>query len=54
VIKRQLVSTFDSYFNTHKGDDGNFDKLKNKTVFVDEYSMVPNKWINLLYKAYIA
>lgn len=50
--KKDLVSTFDSYFNSFKGDESNLNKIKNYIIFIDEYSMVPNKWITLLYKAY--
>jgi hypothetical protein len=52
--KADCVSTFDSHLNTYKGGDSNTDKLKNKTIFVDEYSMVPNKWMTLLYRAFVS
>ena len=42
-----FVRTFDSYFS-----DRNYDKLKGKVVFIDEYSMVPNKWKNVIYDGF--
>ena len=41
--------TFESYFydNTRGIDD-----LKDKIVFVDEYSMTPNRYITLLYQSF--
>ena len=45
----KLCHTFESYFydNTRGIDD-----LKDKIVFVDEYSMTPNRYITLLYQAF--
>ena len=46
--------TFDSYFCEWGGcsTETNLKDLKVKTVFIDEFSMVPNKWITLIYKAF--
>ena len=46
--------TFDSYFCEWNGfsSETNLKDLKDKTVFIDEFSMVPNKWITLIYKAF--
>ena len=43
--------TFDSYFCEWHGRD--IKSLENKTVFIEEFSMVPNKWMTLIYKAFI-
>ena len=47
--------TFDSYFCEWGGasTETNLKDLKVKTVFIDEFSMVPNKWITLIYKAFV-
>ena len=42
-----FVQIFDSYFS-----DRNYGKLKGKDVFIDEYSMVPNKWKNVIYDGF--
>ena len=42
--------TFDSYFCEWKGRDIN--SLEGKTIFIEEFSMVPNKWMTMIYKAY--
>ena len=45
--------TFDSYFCEWSGStETNLKDLKVKTVFIDEFSMVPNKWITMIYKAF--
>ena len=44
----QTCKTFDSHFC-----EWNDNNIKNKTVFVDEFSMVPNKFITTLYKLII-
>ncbi|XP_068677184.1 uncharacterized protein [Montipora foliosa] len=46
--------TFDSYFCEWGGcsTETNLKDLKDKTVFIDEFSMVPNKWITMIYKAF--
>ena len=44
--------TFDSFFSS-VGKLGSVDKLKNRRVLVDEFSMVPNKWMTILYLAYV-
>ena len=46
----KICHTFDSYFCEWNED--NFKELRKKTVFVEEYSMVPNKWMTLIYKAF--
>ena len=40
--------TFDSYFYTHE-----ISSLENKIIFIEEFSMVPNKWMTMIYKAFI-
>ena len=45
----KLCHTFESYFfDRTRG----IDDLKDKIVFVDEYSMTPNRYISLLYQAF--
>ena len=45
----KICHTFESYFfDSTRG----IDDLKDKIVFVDEYSMTPNRHITLLYKAF--
>ena len=46
----KLCHTFDSYFCEWKGRDIN--SLKDKTIFIEEFSMVPNKWMTKIYEAY--
>ena len=40
--------TLDSFFS-----DWSYDKLKGNDLFVDEYSMAPNKWMNVIYDGYL-
>ena len=42
--------TFDLFFCDHHGRD--ITGLEGKTIFVDEYSMTPNKWMTKLYQAF--
>ena len=42
--------TFDLFFCDHHGRD--ITALEGKTIFVDEYSMTPNKWMTKLYQAF--
>ena len=42
--------TFDLFFCDHHGRD--ISSLQGKTIFVDEYSMTPNKWMTKLYEAF--
>lgn len=44
----KVCHTFDSYFCEWNGKD--IEDLKNKTIFIEEFSMVPNKWMTLIYK----
>jgi superfamily I DNA and RNA helicase len=45
-----ICFTFDSYFCEWKGR--NIDSLEDKTIFLEEYSMIPNKWITKIYEAF--
>ena len=45
-----VCRTFDCFF--YEKNVRRVELLRNKEVFVAEYSMVPNKWISLLYEAY--
>ena len=51
----KICHTFDSYFCEFSciNVETNIKSLKNKTIFIEEFSMVPNKWITLIYKAYL-
>ena len=51
---KNKVHTFDSYFDKHISDAENLKLLTNKDIFIDEFSMVPNKWITLIYHSYMA
>ena len=46
----KICYTFDSYFCEWK--DENINNLKNKTFFIEEFSMAPNKWITQVYKIF--
>ena len=46
----KICFTFDSYFC--KWDEWNLDSLKDKTLFLEEFSMIPNKWMTKLYRAF--
>ena len=46
----KICHTFDSYFCERNGRDIN--SFKDKTIFIEEFSMVPNKWMTLIYKAF--
>ena len=49
----KICHTFDSYFCEWNGcHETNLKSLEDKTIFIDEFSMVPNKWITLIYKAF--
>ena len=40
---RNTCYTFDSFFCEHYGR--NISSLEDKTIFIEEFSMVPNKWM---------
>ena len=42
--------TFDRYFCDHYGRD--ITNLKDKTIFIEEYSLTPNKWMTKMYHAF--
>ena len=46
-----ICYTFDSYFC--EWNNGNINNLKDKTIFIEEFSMVPNKWMTKIYQAYL-
>ncbi|XP_068692731.1 uncharacterized protein [Montipora foliosa] len=50
-----ICHTFDSYFCEWNGlsSGTNLKSLEDKTIFIEEFSMVPNKWITLIYKAFV-
>lgn len=50
-LNNNICYTFDSYFCEYTGDT--IKNLKNKTIFIDEFSMVPNKWITKIYESYL-
>ena len=49
----KICHTFDSYFCEWSDHDGNYHNLSGKTIFTEEFSMVPNKWITKIYHEYI-
>ena len=46
------IRAFDSYFSKEQGSKKHCEMLNGKRVFVDEFSMAPNKWMTLLYVAF--
>lgn len=42
--------TFDLFFCDYHGRD--ISSLENKTIFIDEYSMTPNKWMTKVYEPF--
>ena len=50
----KICHTFDSYFCELNGTNEytNIESLKNKTIFIEEFSMTPNKKMTLIYKAF--
>ena len=50
VDTNKICHTFDSYFCEWNGR--NIDSLKDKTIFIEEFSMLPNKWMTKIYQAY--
>ena len=46
----KICHTFDSYFCEWNGR--NIDSLENKTVFIEEFSMIPGKHMTVIYKAF--
>ena len=49
-VANKIGHTFDSYFCEWNGRDIN--SLRDKTIFIEEFSMVPNKWMTKIYQAY--
>ena len=47
---RDKCFTFDSYFNSYHNRD--ISHLKDKTIFIQEHSMTPNKWMSKIYQAF--
>ena len=47
----KICRTFDSYFC--EWSDGHFHSLEGKTIFIEEFSMVPNKWMTKIYHEYV-
>ena len=65
IVKKRLVSngmdkvdvnrichTFDSYFCEWSNGSYNPESIKSKTLFIEEFSMVPNKWMTKIYYAF--
>ena len=51
VNSDNICHTFDSYFSEFNHQTMN--NLKDKTIFIEEFSMVPNKWMTKIYEVYI-
>ena len=47
----KICYTFDSYFC--ESSDRNYHSLDGKTIFIQEFSMVPNKWMTKIYHEYL-
>ena len=47
---RDKCFTFDSYFNSYHNRD--IFHLADKTIFIEEYSRTPNKWMSKIYQAF--
>ena len=47
---KEKCHTFDSYFCEWRETDNS---LKTKTIFIDEFSMVPNKWMTKIYEIFV-
>ena len=52
-VVNNICRTFDSYFCEWSDASYHHESLKNKTLFIEEFSMVPNKWMTKIYNAYI-
>ena len=50
-LANKICHTFDSYFC--EWSNGNYHGLDGKTIFIEEFSMVPNKWMTKIYHEYI-
>ena len=50
-VANKICHTFDSYFC--EWSDGNYHSLNGKTIFIEEFSMIPNKWMTKIYHEYI-
>lgn len=47
---RDKCYTFDSYFNSYHNRD--ISHLVDKAIFIEEYSLTPNKWMSKIYQAF--
>ena len=47
----RICYTFDSYFC--EWSDGNYHSLNGKSIFIEEFSMVPKKWMTKIYHKYL-
>ena len=52
-VVNNICRTFDSYFCEWSNASYHPESLKNKTLFIEEFSMVPNKRMTKIYNAYI-
>jgi ATP-dependent exoDNAse (exonuclease V) alpha subunit len=52
-IDKKVFVLFDSYFPRAENEETYINKLKNKIILIDEYSMTPNKWMSLVYSSFI-
>ena len=51
-VVNKICHTFDSYFCEWSNGTYHSESLKNKTLFIEEFSMVPNKWMTKIYNAF--
>ena len=52
-VANSICFTFDSYFSEWSNGTLHPKSLKNKTLFIEEFSMVPNTWMTKIYNAYV-
>ena len=50
-MKRHKLITLDNYF-FGIGKDRSMDSLDGKDIFIEEFSMLSNRWMTMIYKAF--
>lgn len=51
-MKRYKLIIFDNYF-FGIGKDRSMDSFDGKDIFIEEFSMFFNRWMNLIYKVFV-
>ena len=52
-VLKGSIHTFDSFFNENMSNTENMKSIEGKDIFIDEFSMVPNRWITLVYHSFV-